>query len=395
MKGSPRLVHLTTTDMSLDWLLGPQLRAFAEAGYEVIGMSAPGPHVDAIAAAGVRHVPIPALTRSTDPRNDFVAVAQLIAALRRYRPDILHTHNPKPGILGRVIGRTLRIPLVVNTQHGLYAQPDDPLRRRVGVYAAERIAAAFADVELVQNEEDVRTLVETLRVPASKVHLLGNGVDTTRFSSDSPDPAARAELRRSWGAGDDDVVVGVVGRLVTEKGAAEVFQAARLVTAGGVRFVWVGPSDTSKSDAVDADSLARAEADGVILAGSRSDMPEVYSAFDLFVSASWREGFPRSVMEASAMGLPVIATDIRGNRQAVRHGRTGLLVPVRDPAALAAGVDELVSDRTRRATLGQGALGLARTEFDQNRVIARTLDAYRNAPRHRSTGRLTPTRAAP
>ena len=129
-RARPVLVHLTTTDMSLDWLLGPQLRAFGEAGYDVIGMSAPGPHVHAIEAMGVRHVPVPAFTRSNDPVQDLRAFRQLVGLLRDLRPDILHTHNPKPGVLGRVAGRLTRVPLIVNTQHGLYAQPSDTWKRR-------------------------------------------------------------------------------------------------------------------------------------------------------------------------------------------------------------------------------------------------------------------------
>ncbi len=90
--------------MSLDWLLGPQLRAFADAGYEVVGMSAAGPHVANLTAMGIRHVAVPAFTRSNDPLQDVKAFWQLLQLLRR-RPDILHTHNPKPGMLGRIAGR--------------------------------------------------------------------------------------------------------------------------------------------------------------------------------------------------------------------------------------------------------------------------------------------------
>ena len=140
--GTQRLVHLTTTDMSLDWLLGPQLQAFAAAGYEVVGMSAPGPHVAHLEAMGVRHVAVPSFTRSNNPVQDIRAFVQVVRLLRQVRPDILHTHNPKPGIIGRIAGRLARVPRIVNTQHGLYAQPTDRWQRRVPVYVVERIAAA-------------------------------------------------------------------------------------------------------------------------------------------------------------------------------------------------------------------------------------------------------------
>jgi glycosyltransferase involved in cell wall biosynthesis len=373
----PRVVHVTTTDMSLDWLLAPQLKAFESAGYEVIGLSAAGSHVAHLEELGIEHVEVPAFTRSSNPLQDVRAFVQLTRTLRSLRPDIVHTHNPKPGILGRIAARLARTPLVVNTQHGLWAQPTDRWQRRRPVYAAERIAAAFGDVELVQNPEDVRTLVDTLHIPAHKVRLLGNGVDLGRF-----DPAGLAEsrqlLRDEWGINDDEVVCLVVGRLVIEKGIVELLEAAHELSERGVRarFVVVGPTDPDKSDAIDPQVFEQARADGVVLTGTRNDMPECYAAADIFVTASWREGFPRSAMEAAAMGLPTVGSDIRGNRQVISDGETGLLVPVRDADRIADAVERLVDDGELRSSMGEAARQRAAAEFDQQRVIDRTLDVY-------------------
>ena len=370
-----KVVHLTTTDMSLDWLLGPQLRAFKDAGYEVVGMSAPGPHVAALKAAGIRHVPVAALTRAPGITADLRAVRQLYSAIRAERPDVLHTHNPKPGILGRILGRLARVPVVVNTQHGLYAQPGDRWQRRWPVYAAERIAAAFSHAELVQNPEDAHTLVHTLKVPARKVTVLGNGIDLTRFDGNR---SARATLRAEWGIADDDVVAGVVGRLVREKGLDELFAAARALHARGtpVRMVVVGPNEPDKPDGVTGAAIAEAQALGIVFTGQRTDMPACYAAMDLFVTATYREGFPRAAMEASASGLPLVATDIRGCRQVVARDITGLLVPVRDAAALTDAIATLATDPERRARMGAAAAAKARAEFDQQRVIDLTLATY-------------------
>ncbi|TPW14547.1 MAG: group 1 glycosyl transferase [Acidimicrobiaceae bacterium] len=378
-----RLVHLTTTDISLDWLLGPQLRAFAAEGYEVIGMSAAGEHVANLEAMGIRHVPVPAFTRSTNPLQDVRAFVQLVRLLRQVRPDILHTHNPKPGIIGRIAGWLTRVPLVVNTQHGLYAQPTDRWQRRLPVYAAERVAAMFGDAELVQNPEDVDTLVRRLRIPAHKVRLLGNGIDLARFDPHSVPNATRAAVRDDWGVGSDEIVVGVVGRLVREKGIVEILEAAHALHDERlpVRFVIVGPADPGKADAVDGAQMVDARADGVVFAGERTDMPECYAAMDLFLTASWREGFPRSAMEAAAMGLPAVATDIRGNRQVVDDGVTGVLVPARDPAGLAAAVRDLVARRAEWPTMSEAARARARGQFDQALVIERTLAVYRRLQR--------------
>ncbi len=371
----PRLVHLTTTDMSLDWLLRPQLEAFADAGYEVIGMSAPGPHVAALEAAGIRHVAVPSLTRAMSPTNDLRALRDLHRAFRRLRPDVVHTHNPKPGVLGRLAARAAGVPVVVNTVHGLYALPDDPWAKRAVVYGLERIASTCSDAELLQNPEDLPVL-RRLGVPHAKLSVLGNGVDLRRFAPTAADPAARSRLRAEWGVDESTVVVGLVGRLVWEKGYREAFAAARALHGEDCRFVVVGPEEPDKAGAIGAAERADAEAAGVLFLGRRDDMVDLYSAFDVYVLASYREGYPRSAMEASAMGLPVVASDIRGCRQVVADGVTGALFPAGDGDALTAALRPLVMDDHRRVRMGAAARRRAVEHFDDRVVVATTLRTY-------------------
>lgn len=379
---TPLLAHVTTTDISLALLLGPQLEAFGKAGYEVVGLSGPGPFVPEIEALGARHVTLRNSTRSKSVRADLRAAWELWTWIRNERPDIVHTHNPKPGVYGRIAAALAGVPLVVNTVHGLYATPDDRLVKRMAVYSLERLAAAFSDAELVQNPEDLATL-RRLRVPAAKLHLLGNGIDLCRFSPESVDPHVRARIRQELGAADDTVVVTAVGRLVREKGYQELFAAAADVVGSNpkVIFAIAGPIEPTKDDALTEDELRSAEKSGIRLLGHRTDVEAIYAASDLYVLASHREGFPRSAMEASAMGLPVVASDIRGCRQVVEHGRTGLLVPVRDPDSLAQAILSLAGDPFRRSEMGTNGRSKAEREFDQSEVIERTLGVYRRVDR--------------
>ncbi|MFM7061237.1 MAG: glycosyltransferase family 4 protein [Actinomycetes bacterium] len=371
----PRLIHVTTADISLSLLLGPQLRAFRDAGYEVIGASAPGPFVAELESWGIEHRPLRHATRAMAPHRDLGALAELYRLFREVRPDIVHTHNPKPGVYGRLAARAARVPVVVNTVHGLYALPEDSRRKRAVVYTLERLAALGSDAELVQNPEDIDTLVG-IGIPARKVHLLGNGVDLTRFTP--PEPAVRAAVRAELGVGPDTVVCGVVGRLVWEKGYREVFDAARRLRARAaeVLVVVVGPEDPEKADGVDAAALDAARSDGVRFLGMRADVERLYAGMDLYALASYREGFPRAAMEAAASGLPIVATDIRGCRQVVDHGRTGLLVPVRDAAALAEAIATIATDAGLRATMARRARDRAVAEFDQTTQIRITLETY-------------------
>lgn len=372
---NPTLLHLTTTDISLELLLGPQLEAFVDAGYEVHAAAAPGPFVEAVVARGVHFHPLKHSTRSMSIGSDLRAAREAYRLFRRLRPDVVHTHNPKPGIYGRIGARLARVPAVVNTVHGLYAQPTDPLARRLAVYGLERLAAGFSHAELVQNREDVATL-RKLRVPAGRVHHLGNGIDLGRFR---PDVDHRHAIRHEIGAAEDTVVVGTVGRLVAEKGYPELFDAWQQVIRAHptAKLVVVGPHEPEKADALPPALVERAADAGIVLLGHRDDVERIYPAMDLFVLASHREGYPRSAMEAAASGVALIATDIRGCREVVDHGSNGVLVPVRNTSALAANLIDLIDDESRRSAMGRAGLAKAAADFDQQAVIDTTLATYR------------------
>ena len=370
-----RLVHLTTTDMSLDWLLRPQLEAFADAGFEVIAMSAPGPHVAALEASGIQHVAVPSLTRSMSPIHDLRAMCDLHREFRRLRPDVVHTHNPKPGVLGRLAARAAGVPVVVNTVHGLYALPEDHLAKRAVVYGLERLASTCSDAELLQSPEDLGVL-RRLGVPHSKLSVLGNGIDLDRFDPSAVAVDSRDRIRASIGVDGTTVVIGIVARLVWEKGYAAVFEAAAAMRGENCRFVVVGPEEPEKDGAVSAADRAEAERHGVVFLGPRDDMADVYSAFDMYVLASHREGYPRSAMEASAMGLPVVASNIRGCRQVVVDGVTGQLFEAGDAAELVDALRPIVRDEVRRARLGAAARRRAIEHFDDRDVIKTTLRTY-------------------
>jgi glycosyltransferase involved in cell wall biosynthesis len=375
-----KLIHLTTVDLSLRALLLNQLERYAKEGFEVVGVSAPGPYVPEIEDRGIRHVPVESLTRSWTPMQDARALQDLRRIFRAEHPTIVHTHNPKTGVLGRVAARSTRVPVVVNTVHGLYAAADIGAAKRTVVRGAERVSARFSDHELFQSREDFDWALRTKLVPPGRATWLGNGVDTARFDRSAADPTRVAELRATWGA-EGRVVIGTVGRLVAEKGYRELFRAAAVVrrTHPEALFVAVGPEDPSKADRLDPALLERVRAGhDVVLAGEGDgeDMPAVYAAFDVFCLPSYREGVPRSAIEAMSTGLPVVASDIRGCREVVADGVTGLLIPDRAHAAIARAVARLLADPGLREAMGAAGRARAVERFDEELVIERTLDVY-------------------
>jgi glycosyltransferase involved in cell wall biosynthesis/ribosomal protein S18 acetylase RimI-like enzyme len=373
-----RVAHLTTVDLTLRFLLLGQLKAIRDEGFEVAGISAPGPWSPGLEAEGIRHIPWRHATRAWSPSSDAKAVRELIAILRRERFDVLHTHNPKPGILGRLAGRFTGVPCIVNTVHGLYASPDDRPPRKLPVLAVEGLAARVSDLELYQSEEDLAWARRIGVVDARGSTLLGNGIDVRDFDPAQAGPERLAALREELRIPPGATVIGTVGRLVAEKGYRQLFAAAREIRRrrGEVCFLAIGGTDLHKKDAISEEELERARRD-VTFTGWREDVRDLLALMDVFVLASWREGMPRSAIEAAAMARPLVLTDIRGCREVARHGKEAILVPPQEHIPLALAIDRLLGDRALRERLGAAARTRAVERFDERRVVAIVLDRYR------------------
>jgi glycosyltransferase involved in cell wall biosynthesis len=304
-----RVAHIAASDATLSQLLLNQLAHFRDAGYDVAGIAAPGEHAADLAAAGVEFFEIP-VTRTFGPLGDLRALVALYRLLRRERFDIMHSHTPKGGLLGQYAALLARVPLRVHTIHGLYFPGFmRPSRRWMYVWL-ERITLAFSHHNFSQNPEDIPVAIAERIASPDRLEQVGNGIAMRRFDpariSDDERRRARAELGLTGG----ELLVGMVARLVAEKGYEEAFAAARLVKARvpEARFVFVGAFE-DKPDAIAPDALARhGIADVARFLGHRRDVERQYAAMDGFLLPSHREGFPVSVMEAAAMALPCVVT---------------------------------------------------------------------------------------
>ncbi|MCC7108044.1 MAG: glycosyltransferase family 4 protein [Deltaproteobacteria bacterium] len=379
MSGLPRIAHVCTIDLSLRYLLLNQLKYLQARGYDVVGISNPGPDVAFLEAQGIRHLPVP-MTRAFSPTDDLRALQDLERVFRRERFDLVHTHNPKPGLLGQLAARAAGIPRVVNTLHGFYFHDRMPAGRRRFYILMEQIAASCSDAILSQNPEDLDTAVREHICRRADIEYLGNGIDLDRFDARRLNSERQSALRASLGIAEGAPVVGFVGRLVEEKGILELCEAMRAVRARipSATLLVIGPTDIEKADALTPESLHSrySLAEGVVYAGLRQDMPELYGLMDVFVLPSWREGFPRSPMEAAAMGKPVVVTDIRGCRETVTPGQTGLMTAVQDATALAAAILEVLADPARAGAWGRAGRELAERKFDERLVFERVAATY-------------------
>lgn len=372
--------HVTTIAESLDVLLLAQLRHLSQRGFAVTGLSAPGPAVANLENNGIRHLAVPFVRASgLTPLRDARAMAHLARVFWKERFAIVHTHTAKPDLYAAMAARAARVPIVVTTLHGFYFHDLMPARTRAFYIRLARLGMRFVDVVLSQNEEDVVTAERERICPPSKIELLGNGIDLARFERTRVAPEVVARRKHELGIPPGAPVIGYVGRLVKEKGLDELLEAMvilrdRFPTA---RLVLVGMVDEAKQDSIGPEAALRSGlGETCIFTGHRSDVVEHYALMDVCVLPSHREGFPRTLMEAAAMEVPVVATNIRGCRSAVADGRNGLLVPVHDAQELARAIGVVLEDPTRRREMGAEGRSLALARFDEQRVFARVAATY-------------------
>lgn len=347
-----RIAEIATTDMSIRYLLLHQIRALEDAGHEVTAICAPGPRVAALESAGLR-VRTVGFVRELSPGRDLGALVELVRLFKRESYDAVITHTPKAGLIAPLAAQIAGVPLVIHTVHGLLFHDRMRAPRRLAGMMYEGLTAAFSDRLFFQSADDLEWARRLRPKAAERLFYIGNGVDTREFR---PQAANGSSIRASLGLRGDAFVVGTVGRLVWEKGYAELFDAAHALSTRhrDVVFVVVGPLEDDQRDALSRGDVARLSAFPYIrFLGHRDDMPALYGAMDLFALPSHREGIPRALMEASASGLPVVASDIRGCREVVVDGVTGLLFPMGDARALAQRVEAIHRDPERGAAMGQ------------------------------------------
>ena len=374
-----RVGHITPTDRIAFLLLRARLVRLREAGFEVRVICGEKGYGDRLRECGLEILHVP-YAREIAPLTDLRCAAALYRTLRREGFDIVHSHNPKGGLLGPVAGRLARAPAVVHTVHGFLFNENSRGLHNLLAHAAERWTSSWCDHLFFQSAEDFAYARRQRFKAPGRLHLIGNGIDERRFDR-SLYPRGREDKRRELGLQAGHLVVGMVGRLVREKGFEEFFAMAGSLAREfrQARFLVVGISEEGEQwDAVDPAALIARHgiADRCIVLEQRSDMPELYLSMDLAVLPSHREGIPRALLEAAAMGVPIAASDIRGCREVIVDGETGLLFALKDVEAFTGVVRSLLRDAEQRRRLGEAGRRRILQNYTEGRTAARLIACY-------------------
>jgi len=369
----PHLLYLTTEDSFFCSHFIERARAAIEAGFRVTVVTRVNDHGDVIRQAGLNLIHLNIDRRALDLRHQLRILLQVANIFKTQRPDIVHNVAIKPILIGTLAARLAKVRLVVNAPVGMgyvYASKDFKawLLRPVLRLAFGFLLNPQGSRVVFENRDDFQQQVNEGFVRKDMAVLIrGAGINLDQFRP-VPEP-------------EGEVVVVLVARMLRDKGVYEFVEAARLLRAEGVaaRFRLIGAPDPGNPASIDVVTLTSWNAEKCVeWLGHRSDILEQLSASHIACLPSYREGLPKSLLEALACGRAVVTTDVPGCREVVVDGENGFLVPARDSSALASALKILIKDAKLRSSFGVQGRARAEAYFGSERVVSETLKLYQS-----------------
>ena len=367
-----KICFVVAIDITLKFLLISELKFFKDKGYEVFVVCSPGKWLEDIKKEGVEIKEITIKRKTFTPFSDLISLFKLFFYFRKEKFDIVLTFTPKPGLLGQLAAKMAGVPIIINTIFGFYFHESTlHLRKRFFIFI-EKVAAKCSDAVFFRNKEDFETAKKENIIENGKAEYIGDGIDIAKFNIARFSEKFVSEKKKTLGINLGVPVIGIVARLVKEKGYIELFEAFKKVLEKFPTTILlvIGPADLQKKDSLNTGVIKNFGIEkNTVFLGERTDVDELYSVMDIFVLPSYREGFPHSVMEASATTCPVITTDVRGCRNAIEPNITGILVPLKNSEELAKAIIYLLSNPEIAKKIGEAGRKKAEKEFDKNILL--------------------------
>jgi N,N'-diacetylbacillosaminyl-diphospho-undecaprenol alpha-1,3-N-acetylgalactosaminyltransferase len=382
-----KIAIISNTDWYIWQFRKGLLKSLKEKGHDVIAISPNGNYVRFIEKLGITHIPITIVSKGMNPLKDLKILKDLYKIFKREKFDLIHTFTIKPNIYGAIAGRLSGIPAVMSSVVGLgyvFSQQNDNLKMRLVNIIATRlykIAFRYSRCVLFQNQDDLEFFVSRRLVNREKTQIIkSSGVNLVEYSPLIMDSATIDRLKQELSINSNKVVITMISRLMWEKGVREFIEAAKILKNRypEVFFLLVGGIDKENPSAISENYLREAEYNGYIKwVGHRDDIANILSISDILTLPSYyREGVPKAILEAMAMGKPIVTTNNVGCKDTVEEGKNGFLVPVRDPVALSDGIERLIKNKNMRMDFGKHSRQLAERKFDENIVIDNTIKIY-------------------
>lgn len=363
-----KLIRTSTVPGSLDTFCRGLLRELREEGYDIVAVSSPGKEMETIATReDVRTEAVP-MERHISPLKDLKSLLGLIRVFRRERPAMVHSMTPKAGLLSMIAARICGVPVRLHTFTGLVFPTATGLKQKI-LILTDRITCACA-THIVPEGEGVKNDLVNYRITRKPLKVLGHGnvrgIDLRHYDPSLPEVQTEAAKIRKPGI----FTFVFIGRLVGDKGINELVRAFSDLckTQSDIRLILVGAEERAL-DPLLPETIAEIEHNEAIEAvGRQNDVRPWLAASDAFVFPSYREGFPNVVIEAGAMGLPSIVTDINGSREIIIPARNGVIIPPRDSESLFNRMREFAMNPKKTSSMGSSARPLVASRYEQTYV---------------------------
>ncbi|MBN2447714.1 MAG: glycosyltransferase family 4 protein [Phycisphaerae bacterium] len=342
-------------------------------GHQVTLISGPtrgaeGSLVDRARAGGYRFIELPELIRAINPWMDVRARRMLAIEYRQLRPDIVHTHSSKAGVVGRLAAHDARVPHIVHTIHGMSFNRTQPWPLRKLAAWVEWSATRRTDRVVTVADAMIEQSVAAGICRREKMQTIYSGMEVEQFT---PTRYDRAAMRAGWGVADEEIVVGTVARLFRKKGYESLLpiMARAAAAAPQLRFVWVGDGAQRGDYEAELDRLDLRQRTTLVGLVPPAEVPRILAGCDVLAHTSQWEGLPRAVVQALLMRVPAVAYDVDGTPEVVLDGETGRLVPLGDEGAFADALVELACDAAARERMGNAGRELCRERFDWRHMV--------------------------
>jgi glycosyltransferase involved in cell wall biosynthesis len=375
-----KILQVCALDASVNALLKPLILKSMEEGYEVHNACTDTGRFTELEAQGLTMIEVP-IDRQIHPLKNLKSIWSLYKLMKKEKYDIVHVHTPIAALLGRIAAKMAGIKQIVYTAHGFYFHDEMSKRQYNLFFKIEKYAAKWmTDWLLLQSKEDYELSLSHGFKPENRTIHLSNGVDIwNKFHSNHISVEEIKSFKTENDLSEDDYIFSFVGRLVKEKGIFELVEAFKSLSKRfpKAKLVLIGGLLKSERDHGSYQQLMNdLDHPNIRYLGFRNDIPTIMKASDTFVLPSYREGLPRSIIEAMAMETPIIATDIRGCREEVFPGENGFLVEKANAKDLEDAMISMLEDSKLVDKFGKRSREIVEELFDEEKVLAKQIELF-------------------
>lgn len=375
-----KIIQVCAVDLSMEKLLKELNRMSMNDGYEVIGVCSKGNYTEQLINEGfnIKNIEI---SRQINPIKNLKSILEMKKLFMAEQPDIVHVHTPIAAVLGRIAAKLAGVKIIIYTAHGFYFHENmNKLTYSLWFYIEKFMGKFFTDYIFTQSEEDAELAKKAKFSNYNKILAIGNGVDVYgEFYKGNIDFNELKKLKAEFNIRDNDIIITFVGRLVREKGILDLLNSFKYIKkSSNVKFLIIG--DVFQGDR-DRDCIKQIEKfrknKNIIFTGKRNDINNILYLTDVFCLPSYREGMPRSIIEAMSCECAVVATNIRGSREEVINGETGFLVELKEPKKIAECFEKLINDKKLLELMKIKGRERAEKLYDEKKVVEKQLKVFK------------------